>query len=54
MNWKQSLQDYQHYLNIERGLSTNSIQNYSLDVKKLILFVEECNSKETPLNITNG
>ncbi|WP_347374787.1 site-specific tyrosine recombinase XerD [Aequorivita sp. Q41] len=36
MKWQQILKDYQNYLRLERGLSENSILNYSLDVKKLI------------------
>ena len=37
MNWNQAIQDYSHYLNIERGLSSNTIDSYVLDVNKLIL-----------------
>ena len=51
MNWKQSVQDYRDYLKIERGLSANSIQNYSLDVEKLTFFLESYKLDETPLNI---
>ena len=51
MNWKQSVQDYRDYLKIERGLSANSIQNYSLDVEKLTFFLDSYKLDETPLNI---
>tara|TARA_R110000868_G_scaffold314216_2_gene575176 strand:+ start:2397 stop:3299 length:903 start_codon:yes stop_codon:yes gene_type:complete len=51
MNWKQALHDFQHYLNLERGLSKNSISNYILDVEKLILFLDDHQLKETPLQI---
>ena len=51
MNWKQALQDYQHYLKIERGLANNSIQNYLLDVEKLILFLETNTISEDPIQI---
>ena len=40
MKWKNALKAYQHYLNIERGLSQNSIDNYIFDVQKLITFLE--------------
>ena len=53
MTWKQALQDYQHYLKIERGLSSNSITNYSLDIKKLMAFLEEHQINTGPLNIGN-
>ena len=42
MKWHDALKDYQLYLKIERGLSENSITNYSLDIKKLIKYLE-CN-----------
>ncbi len=51
MNWKNALNDYQHYLKIERGLSVNSINNYSLDIEKLILFLKTNTIKETPITI---
>ncbi|RAJ15651.1 site-specific tyrosine recombinase XerD [Arenibacter echinorum] len=51
MKWNRALQDFQHYLNLERGLSKNSISNYVLDVEKLILFLEDHQIVETPINI---
>jgi integrase/recombinase XerD len=35
MNWNSYIKNYQSYLKIERGLSQNSIDNYSLDIQKL-------------------
>lgn len=52
MNWEQALQDYVFYLKIERGLSENSIENYSLDVEKLIKYIEEYAITSNPLTIT--
>jgi len=52
MKWGQALQDYKHYLKIERGLSENSIKNYAHDIKKLALFLEEANSIESPISIS--
>lgn len=51
MTWLQALKDYQHYLKIERGLSTNSIKSYSYDVEKLMKFLETNNLKSSPLKI---
>ena len=51
MNWSSALQDYQHYLRIERGLSENSISNYATDVDKLIRFLETSGYSATPLTI---
>lgn len=49
MQWKQAIIDYQHYLKIERGLSDNSIFNYSLDIQKLVKWL---NSNEITLSPT--
>ena len=53
MKWNQALKDYQLYLKIERGLSQNSIDSYSLDIQKLILFLEENNISLTPIYINS-
>ncbi|NNK72976.1 MAG: site-specific integrase, partial [Flavobacteriaceae bacterium] len=52
MNWNQSLTDYQHYLKIERGLSVNTVQNYALDVNKLIVFLSDNNIDKSPTQIS--
>lgn len=51
MNWKQAQSDYQHYLKIERGLADNSIKNYLWDVEKLILFLEDRQLTDSPIEI---
>ncbi|HEA21235.1 hypothetical protein LCGC14_0827500 [marine sediment metagenome] len=51
MKWQQALTDYRHYLKIERGLSTNTQQNYSRDIEKLISFLDTVESKNTPIDI---
>ncbi len=51
MNWKHTLQDYKHYLKLERGLSRNSIENYTLDVEKLMLFLEDNDYTISPVSI---
>lgn len=53
MKWQQALTDYQHYLQIERGLSNNSIINYSYDIKKLVLYLEDNNITVSPIDIDN-
>ncbi|NKI26358.1 tyrosine recombinase XerD [Arenibacter sp. 6A1] len=52
MKWHQAVKDYQHYMKIERGLSLNSISNYTLDIEKLIQFLEHHKLSESPLDIT--
>lgn len=49
MTWENALKDYQNYLRIERGLSDNSIENYSLDVIKLMKYSYEFNAQLTPI-----
>ncbi|WP_027137517.1 site-specific tyrosine recombinase XerD [Gaetbulibacter saemankumensis] len=53
MKWENALKDYQNYLRIERGLSDNSIANYSLDIKKLIKYLEAHNDAISPVDISN-
>jgi integrase/recombinase XerD len=53
MNWNEAVKDYKLYLKIERGLSVNSIESYSRDVSKLIKFVEDNNSNESPITISD-
>ena len=51
MKWTAALQDYKHYLKIERGLADNSIKNYSWDIEKLMFFLEEKNLEVVPEKI---
>ncbi len=52
MTWEHALKDYQDYMRLERGLSENSIVNYSLDVKKLIRWLASNDMAPTPLSIS--
>lgn len=52
MKWHTALKDYQNYLRLERGLSENSIINYSLDIRKLVKWLEGNNITISPLLIT--
>ena len=51
MNWKTYIKSYQSYLKIERGLSKNTIDNYSFDIERLCFFLEENNISVSPLKI---
>ncbi|RPD99904.1 site-specific tyrosine recombinase XerD [Aureibaculum marinum] len=53
MTWQNALHDYQLYLKIERGLSTNSVNSYKRDVEKLIRFLEKNEIKTSPIKITD-
>ncbi|WP_445735725.1 site-specific tyrosine recombinase XerD [Mariniflexile sp.] len=52
MKWQHALKDYQLYLKIERGLSKNSINSYTLDVQKLIAYLEAHGMPDSPVSIT--
>ncbi len=50
MNWQKALSNFRMYLRIERGLSENSIENYSLDIRSFKDFLYNQRIDETPLN----
>ena len=52
MNWQQAQKDFKNYLLIERGLSANSVQNYSLDISKLINYLETNKIEVSPTKIS--
>jgi integrase/recombinase XerD len=41
MNWNNYIKSFQSYLKIERGLSKNTIDNYTFDLERLCLFLNE-------------
>ena len=49
MNWEQAVSDFQMYLQIERGLSKNSIDNYTLDIQAFQKFLEQKKINISPL-----
>ncbi|NNK86784.1 MAG: site-specific integrase, partial [Flavobacteriaceae bacterium] len=53
MNWTHALADYKHYLKIERGLASNTIDNYIFDVKKLVKYLEDIGSSANPDSISS-
>ena len=53
MKWNNYIKDYQSYLRIERGLSKNTIENYSFDIERLCLFLETNQIDVSPLKITD-
>lgn len=50
-DWTSYLKEYQNYLRLERGLSENTITNYSFDIEKLILFLNDNKITLNPLHI---
>lgn len=52
MKWNQSIEDYQYFLKIERGLSYNTIDNYIRDINKLVAYLIKNDIKVSPVEIT--
>ena len=52
MKWQEALQEYTRYLRLERGLSQNTISNYTFDIEKLSNWLEAHDIKETPIAIS--
>lgn len=50
-SWIKYINDYKSYLKIERGLSVNSIENYSFDVQRLVEFLDANAIDATPITI---
>lgn len=51
-SWTKFITDYKSYLKIERGLSVNSVENYSLDINRLVRYLEGTAQDVSPLKIT--
>jgi integrase/recombinase XerD len=52
MNWSPYIKSFQSYLKIERGLSANTIANYTFDLERLCAFLNENNIRVAPERIT--
>jgi integrase/recombinase XerD len=52
MNWSSYITSYQSYLKIERGLSKNTIENYSFDIERLCLFLNKNRIEVSPIKIS--
>ncbi|RTY89664.1 site-specific tyrosine recombinase XerD [Flavobacterium sp. GT3R68] len=51
MNWDSYIKNFQSYLRIERGLSKNTIDNYSFDIERLCQHLTENSITVSPLTI---
>jgi integrase/recombinase XerD len=52
MNWKSYIKSYQSYLKIERGLSKNTIENYTFDIERLCSYLDQHAIEVTPIKIS--
>lgn len=51
MTWQDAIHDFKLYLKIERGLSANTIDNYVLDIEKLMNYLKENSFRISPIKI---
>jgi integrase/recombinase XerD len=51
MNWNTYIKSYQSYLKIERGLSKNTVDNYSFDIERLCFFLTTNGIEVSPIQI---
>jgi integrase/recombinase XerD len=52
MSWNPYIKKFQSYLRIERGLSANTIENYTFDIERLCLFLAEKDNQVSPTEIS--
>ena len=50
--WVGFIKNFQSYLKIERGLSKNTIANYSFDIERLCLYLSQNDIEVSPVKIT--
>lgn len=50
--WQSYIKEYQNYLRLERGLSKNTIENYTFDIEKLLLFLSQHEIQVSPIQIS--
>lgn len=51
MDWNQAISQFTSYCTIERGLSANTVQNYTMDIQKLVDFLLARSLPLSPLDI---
>ena len=51
MKWQNAIRDFQLFLKIERGLSQNTIDSYSRDLEKLLIYLENHKVIYSPITI---
>lgn len=51
--WAAYIRNFQSYLRLERGLSANTIENYTLDLQKLVAYLNDSKIDVTPVAIAD-
>lgn len=52
-NWASYIKNFQSFLKIERGLSQNTIDNYTFDIEKMVIYLSENQINENPVSISD-
>ena len=50
--WQSYIKEYQNYLRLERGLSKNTIDNYTFDIEKLVAFLNVNAIQVSPVHVS--
>jgi integrase/recombinase XerD len=52
MSWSSYIKNFQSYLKLERGLSNNTIENYSFDIERLCQYLDSNGIEVSPIKIS--
>ncbi|THD30751.1 site-specific tyrosine recombinase XerD [uncultured Flavobacterium sp.] len=52
-NWATYIKNFQSFLKIERGLSQNTIDNYTFDIEKIVFYLSENQINESPVSVSD-
>lgn len=52
-NWETYIKNYQSFLRIERGLSKNTIDNYTFDIEKIVLYLSVNQINVNPVTVSD-
>lgn len=52
-NWETYIKNYQSFLRIERGLSKNTIDNYTFDIEKIVSYLSVNQINVNPVNVSD-
>ncbi len=54
MTWTESIEQFKHFLQLERSMSIHSVSAYLSDVNKLAQYLDADNQERSPLKVSNS
>ncbi len=54
MTWKEAIEQFKHFLQLERSMSTHSVSAYLSDISKLAQYLDVDNKGISPLNVSSS